>query len=80
MWRTLILCQAEIVIGRDLGTIPLFKEHLMEWDNATTPKLDPAVFIKNLIDDLEHELSYISMILKEKESKQFSMQSIAKLT
>jgi len=31
----------------------------MEWDNATTPMLDPAVFNKDFIDELEHEFLYI---------------------
>ena len=38
----------DMIMGRDLleelGINFLFKEHLMEWDNATTPMLDPAVF------------------------------------
>src|SRR6478672_7396445 len=53
----------DMVIGRDLleelGINFLFKEHLMEWDNASTPMLDPAVFNTEQIDDLEHEFFYI---------------------
>ena len=53
----------DMIIGRDLleelGINFLFKEHLMEWDNATTPMLDPAVFNTDHIDELEHEILYI---------------------
>ena len=53
----------DMIIGRDLleelGINFLFKEHLMEWDNATMPMLDPAVLKKYFIDDLEHEFMYI---------------------
>src|SRR6476659_11428115 len=31
----------------------------MEWDNASTPMLDPAVFYTEHIDDLEHDFFYI---------------------
>ena len=31
----------------------------MEWDNASTPMLDPAVFNTDQIDDLEHDFFYI---------------------
>ena len=45
----------DMIIGRDLleelGINFLFKEHLMEWDNATTPMLDPAVFNTDHIDE-----------------------------
>ena len=71
----------DMIIGRDLleelGINFLFKEHLMEWDNASTPMLDPAVFNTEHIDDLEHE---IQILLMQREFKPFSMQSIAKLT
>ena len=53
----------DMIIGRDLleelQINFLFKEHLMEWDNATTPMLDPATFSKNLIDEMQHEFLYI---------------------
>jgi glutamyl/glutaminyl-tRNA synthetase len=53
----------DMIIGRDLleelGINFLFKEHLMEWDNASTPMLDPAVFNTDQIDDLEQEFFYI---------------------
>jgi len=53
----------DMIKGRDLleelGINFLFKEHLMEWDNAFTPILDPAVFNKDHIDDLEHDFFYI---------------------
>ena len=53
----------DMIIGRDLleelGINFLFKEHLMEWDNASTPMLDPAVFNSDNIDELEHEMLYI---------------------
>ena len=53
----------DMIKGRDLleelGINFLFKEHLMEWDNASTPKLDPTVFNTDQIDDLEHEFFYI---------------------
>ena len=52
-----------MIIGRDLleelGINFLFKEHLMEWDNASTPMLDPAAFSNDFIDELEHEMLYI---------------------
>src|SRR5687768_7064951 len=31
----------------------------MEWDNATTSMLDPDVFCKEFIDELEHEIFYM---------------------
>ena len=31
----------------------------MEWDNATTSMLDPDVFCKEFIDELEHEILYM---------------------
>ena len=31
----------------------------MEWDNATTPMLDPAVFNSQHIDEMEHEFFHI---------------------
>ena len=44
-----------MIIGRDLleelEINFLFKEHMIEWDNATTPMLDPAVFNNDFIDD-----------------------------
>src|SRR5687767_7920151 len=52
-----------MIIGRDLldelGMNFLFSENLMEWDNATTPMLDPDMFCEQFIDELEHEILYI---------------------
>ena len=53
----------DMIIGRDLleelGINFLFSEKLMEWDNATTSMLDPDVFCKEFIDELEHEIFYM---------------------
>src|SRR6187200_388419 len=43
----------------ELGMNFLFSEKLMEWDNATTPMLDPDMFCKEFIDELEHEILYM---------------------
>jgi hypothetical protein len=52
-----------MIIGRDLiselGMTFRFDTLMMEWDNATTPMVDPCMFSKDLIDDLEHEMMYI---------------------
>ena len=52
-----------MIIGRDLleelGMNFLFSEKLMEWDNATTPMLDPDMFCEQFIDELEHEILYM---------------------
>ena len=37
----------------------MFKEQMMEWDNATTPMIDPDQFNEESIDELEHELLYM---------------------
>ena len=48
----------DMIIGRDLlgelGINFLFKEHLMEWDNATTPMQDP--------DQFNQEFNQVSML------------------
>src|SRR5687767_11045789 len=53
----------DMIIGRDLlaelGINFMFKEQLMEWDNATTSMQDPSQFNEELIDELEHELLYM---------------------
>src|SRR5688572_3865933 len=43
----------------ELGMNFLFSENLMEWDNATTPMIDPDMFCEEFIDKLEHEILYI---------------------
>ena len=52
-----------MIIGRDLiselGMTFCFDTLLMEWDNATTPMIDPCMFCEELIDDLEHEILYM---------------------
>src|SRR5687767_10181655 len=52
-----------MIIGRDLldelGMKFLFSENLMEWDNATTPMLDPDMFCEQFIDELEYKILYI---------------------
>jgi hypothetical protein len=53
----------DMIIGRDLldelGINFLFSENLMEWDNATTPMLDPEMFCTDFIDELEQEILYM---------------------
>src|SRR5687767_11991223 len=53
----------DMIVGRDLldelGINFLFSENLMEWDNATTPMLDPDMFCEEFIDELEHEILYM---------------------
>ena len=65
-----------MIIGRDLldelGMNFLFSSNLMEWDNASTPMLDPDLFDQEDLDELANEVLYICMIqtlLKQKESK-----------
>ena len=52
-----------MIIGRDLISELGMTFHLvtlmMEWDNATTPMVDPCMFCDELIDDLEHEILYM---------------------
>ena len=52
-----------MIIGRDLleelGMNFLFSKKLMEWDNATTPMLDPERFCKEFINELEQEILYM---------------------
>ena len=52
-----------MIIGRDLiselGMTFPFDTLLMEWDNATTPMIDPYMFCKEQIVDLEHETLYM---------------------
>ena len=43
----------------DLGINFMFKQQLMEWNNATIPMLDPASLDTQLIDNLEHENLYM---------------------
>lgn len=37
----------------------MFKEQMMECDNATTPMIDPDQLKERSIDELEHELLYM---------------------
>ena len=52
-----------MIIGRDLldelGMNFLFSENWMEWDNATTPMIDPEMFCEEFINELEHEILYM---------------------
>src|SRR5688500_9052128 len=52
-----------MIIGRDLiselGMTFRFNDHLMEWDNATTPMLDPGMFNDEHVDQLEHEILFM---------------------
>ena len=53
----------DMIIGRDLiselGMTFCFDTLMMEWDNATTPMIDPCMFWEELIDDLEHEILFM---------------------
>src|SRR5688500_13588077 len=53
----------DMIIGRDLiselGMTFWFNDHLMEWDNATTPMLDPGMFNDEHVDQLEHEILFM---------------------
>ena len=53
----------DMIIGRDLleelGMNFSFSEKLMEWDNATTPMLDPDMLDQEFIDELEQEILYM---------------------
>jgi hypothetical protein len=53
----------DMIIGRDLiselGMTFRFDTLMMEWDNATTPMIDPCMFCDELIDDLENEILYM---------------------
>ncbi len=53
----------DMIIGRDLiselGMTFRFDTLMMEWDNATTPMIDPCMFCEELIDDLENEILYM---------------------
>ena len=52
-----------MIIGRDLldelGMNFLFSTNLMEWDNASTPMLDPDLFDQDNLDELAEELLYM---------------------
>ena len=53
-----------MIIGRDLldelGMNFLFSTNLMEWDNASTPMLDPDLFDhQDNLDELAQELLYM---------------------
>src|SRR5688500_8125094 len=49
----------DMIIGRDLlnelSINFLFSENWMEWDNATTPMIDPKMFCEEFINELEQE-------------------------
>ena len=53
----------DMIIGRDLldelGMNFLFSTNLMEWDNASTPMLDPDLFDQDNLDELAKELLYM---------------------
>src|SRR5687767_5670749 len=53
----------DMIVGRDLldelGMNFLLSKNLMEWDNATTPMLDPDMFNQEFINELEHEILYM---------------------
>src|SRR5688500_7801881 len=53
----------DMIIGRDLldelGMNFLFSITLMEWDNASTPMLDPELFDQDNLDELAQELLYM---------------------
>ena len=52
-----------MIIGRDLldelGMNFLFSTNLMEWDNASTPMLDPDLFDQDDLDQLANEMLYM---------------------
>src|SRR6478672_12336434 len=53
----------DMIIGRDLleelGMNFLFSSNLMEWDNASTPMLDPDLFDQDNLDQLANEMLYM---------------------
>ena len=55
--------QYDMIIGRDLldelGMNFLFSTNLMEWDNASTPMLDPDLFDQDNLDKLAKEMLYM---------------------
>ena len=52
-----------MIIGRDLldelGMNFLYSTNLMEWDNASTPMLDPDLFDQDNLDQLANEMLYM---------------------
>ena len=52
-----------MIIGRDLleelGMNFLFSTNLIEWDNASTPMLDPELFDQDNLDELAQDLLYM---------------------
>ena len=52
-----------MIIDRDLlkelGMNFLFSTNLMEWDNVSTPMLDPDLFDQDNLDELANELLYM---------------------
>ena len=52
----------DMIIGRDLleelGMNFLFSSNLMEWDNASTPMLDPDLFDQDNLDELAHHIAF----------------------
>src|SRR5687768_11482956 len=65
----------DMIIERGLISEPgmtfKYNDHLMEWDNATTPMLEPSQFNEELIDKLSLRcyICMIQMPLKLKVSK-----------
>ena len=55
-------CNYDLIIGRDLmheiGINILFKEGIMEWDNATTPMQSIDKLEETYLDEFEQELMY----------------------
>src|SRR5688500_18776609 len=53
----------DMIIGKDLldelGMNFLFSTNLMEWDNASTPMLDPDLFDQEDLDELANEMLYM---------------------
>jgi len=53
----------DMIIGRDLleelGMNFLFSSNLMEWDNASTPMLNPDLFDQDNLDKLANEMLYM---------------------
>ena len=53
----------DMIIGRDLleelGMNFLFSTSMMEWDNASTPMLDPELFDQEDLENLAQEMLYM---------------------
>src|SRR5688500_7160240 len=63
MKQIILSSRYDMIIGSDilneLGINFLFSTNLIEWDNASTPMLDPDLFDQEDLDELANEVLYM---------------------